>query len=924
MPTVIKSSSNVSELGDLSTYNISTSAVPYDTTDSSGAIPTISATMADGEDVEYLIGENLSLSNQAIGSYAGEIVEVSHSPNSNRYTMSAETLLSRLNSEQRLYPSPSKSSPTAILPISTLDYWSQQCGVFYDAVPGDVLYYQSNFFHWFAFAKGATKPIRGINYAAGAGAGEELSSGYTLGGRYVSNFGKNRELTVDFPAAEPLPILIPSPADSKVMVFSSGVLNQGTGRRATITWNFTTPTKKSLAIRVTIDNSAGISYQVNDNGTFLAAETISGAVNGNYRVLLTLASADDSFTRIGFRVISGTGAVLNGLTQTRLTPLKGNLSLTKIVHRGEDQGTGDQILHWGDFISVMDAMPSARLTAQKSLTPGPKSAQTFVGFSGNVWENIKAYCSIYHLDVAYEGGKFTVGPRQTGTTPVGSLGTLNKKVSKRDQARFVEVVCQNSKATLSSDGSAVVPQVMWQATSVYQVAVGETEEFLVQTEHSILELQQPVAVSGISPFPYKTGTGQYVVTGSDGYIVSPTFWRAQGGKVTVETTENEGEIKVIIKGPDFDSARAPYRISEGDAGRPALYITGQGVINTPQTIRVSTGNTKAAKEVGVKLESPFISDATLAYDAAARAARKFATPDVSVTLSEALGYDTTSDLGQRPAGQLIKRDGNILRITDASQSPSALSGTAVQHNTIKQTKKSFSPSRSLLRTNYATNPRLDTTTAGLNKTLIGSTNTLTISSDTGPDDLPGFARVTWQSATTGTGSGVNGNGTPLLVPIPEDYTVGESYTIAAWVRASKAITVSFGGYYRLGGTPVTSSQGTNFALQANVWTLVSRNIGAIPVGVDNIYFYSYNASGAIMWQAGDTYDIGRLLVTQAGGAYFDGSTPRVLTRKYEWAGLPGASASREYAVEGTIAHAKAYYAGKTIGQVNLKPLKVVK
>lgn len=689
MPTVIKSSSNVSKLGDLSTYNISTSATPYDTADSSGAIPTVSVTMADGEETDYLIGETLTIENQAVGKYAGEIVDVGSASNSGRYTMSAETLLSRLNSEQRLYPSPSKTAPTNYMPIGTLDYWSQECGVFYDDVPGDVLYYQSNFFHFFAFAKGATKPVRGINYGTGVGAGEEITSGNVLGDRIVANFGKNRSLTVDFPKDAPLPVLIPAPTDSKVLVLSSGILNQGTGRKATITWNFTTPDKKPLAIRVTIDNAAGMSYQINDAGVFNEVASIPGAINGNYRVHLAVTSATATTTRFTFRTISDTGVILDALTNTILNNIKGNLSLTKIVYTGADQGSGNQMLHWGDYIAIMDAMPTTRPVSQKFLTPGTKPAQTFVGFSGNVWENIKAYCSIYHLDVSYTGGKLTIGPRQTETTPLAGLGTLSKRISKRDQARFVEVVCQNSKPTLSSNGLVVVPAVMWKADTVYQVAVGETQEFLVQTDHSILDLQQPVAVSGILPFPYKTGTGQYVVTGSDGYIVSPTFWRDQGGKITVETTANEGEIKVIIKGPDFDSVRAPYRISEGDAGRPALYITGQGVINEPQTLKVSTGNTKAAKEVGVTLESPFIADLTLAYDAAARAARKFATPDVTVSISEALGYDATSDLGQRPAGQLIKRDGNILRITDTSQTPAALSGTAVQHNTIKQVKKSF-------------------------------------------------------------------------------------------------------------------------------------------------------------------------------------------------------------------------------------------
>ena len=181
------------------------------------------------------------------------------------------------------------------------------------------------------------------------------------------------------------------------------------------------------------------------------------------------------------------------------------------------------------------------------------------------------------------------------------------------------------------------------------------------------------------------------MTGSDGYIVSPTFWRDQGGSIKTEATENEGEIKITIKGPDYDSPRAPYRISEGDAGRPALYVSGLGVLAKPETLKVATGNGRAAKDVGVTLDSPFIGNAELAYDAASRAARAFATPEIRVTIAEPLLYDEESKFGTFPAGALVKQDGNVHRVVSASQSHSGMSGAAVQHNTIYQLKRSFGP-----------------------------------------------------------------------------------------------------------------------------------------------------------------------------------------------------------------------------------------
>ena len=304
----------------------------------------------------------------------------------------------------------------------------------------------------------------------------------------------------------------------------------------------------------------------------------------------------------------------------------------------------------------MSADPVKRFADAKSIAYGVKEAKFMVGFSGNAWEHIKQYCSIYHLDVSFRDGKLTIGPRQRDVTFGASLSELSTTIQDREQARNVEVVNQNHQAT------GMTPAVMWAADSVYQVAVGEVQEFTVQTPHSILDTSQPVCVSGIDPYPYKTGSGQYVVTGSDGYIVSPTFWRDQGGSITASPTDVEGEIKITIKGPDYDSPRAPYRISEGDAGRPALYVTGLGILAKPETLKIGTGKAQAAKDVGVTIDSPFVADRSMAYDVAARAAKAFATPETTTTIAEPLAYDGVSKLGTSPAGALVKSNGNIMRV----------------------------------------------------------------------------------------------------------------------------------------------------------------------------------------------------------------------------------------------------------------------
>jgi hypothetical protein len=383
-------------------------------------------------------------------------------------------------------------------------------------------------------------------------------------------------------------------------------------------------------------------------------------------------------------LIDSTGASVFDQQITTGVSIMGQMSLRTVRYYGALGGSGTEPTYGNTFVSMMKGLPDRRYGDAKSLTIGSKGANFMVGFSGNVWEHIKQYCSIYHLDVGYQNDKLTIGPRKRDVSVGASFSDLNTTVQNREQARNVEVVNQNHSATGPN------PVLMWAADSVYQVAVGEVQEFKVQTPHSILETSQPVCVSGINPYPYKSGAGQYVVTGSDGYIVSPTFWNDQGGKITTETTDVEGEIKVTIKGPDYDSPRAPYRISEGDAGRPALYITGQGILAKPKTLKVPTGKSNAAKDVGVTLDSPFISNVKLAYDAACRAAQTFATPDTSASIAEPLAYDEVSKLGVYPAGSLLKVSGNILRVVSTSQGYSKLSGSALQYNTIYQLKRSFS------------------------------------------------------------------------------------------------------------------------------------------------------------------------------------------------------------------------------------------
>lgn len=687
MPTTVKSSAEYAELGDLSNYSVSTAAIPVDTADSSGGIPTISATFVDGTDVEYLIGEDFSLSNPAVGKYDGEIVNVGKDASSHRYTLDVHTIMSRLNTEHRLFPlADFNGIDSPWLPVMALEYWTQQCGIFYTAVPGDALFFQSQWGHYGAWAKDITRPLKS-KLTSGSGFSHQAFSNED---RLMNSFPRNADATLSFPDKDKLtnmgsylPVLIPSAPSTDVMVFGGTIGLFGTGRQGTITWRMTGPNGAKRQIKVTADTANGFTLSTSEDGITFTPRTSVAAATGTYTFYVGVSETAGG-TLFDFRVYNAdnTVAVSQQVTVAG-SNIKGSLSLTQVLYRGEDMGSGSPLLYADVFIALMKSMPAARPVVQKSITLGTKATSFLIGFSGNVWEHMKQYCSIYHLDVNYRNGKLTFEPRQRDIKVGASLSELSTRVQAREQARNVEVVNYQHTATGST------PRVMWKADSVYQVAVGEVQEFTVQTDHSIMEMSQPVCVSGINPFPYTVGAGQYVVTGSDGYIVSPSFWNDQGGSITCDITDVEGEIKVRIKAPDFDSPRAPYRISEGDAGRPALYLSGTGVMSDAKTLKVPTGKSKAAKDVGVTIDSPFIGNVKHAYDAAVRAARAYATPEITTAFAEPVDYDGASALGVIPTGSLVKRGGNIMRVTEATQTHSVLSGNATQHNTIYQLKRSF-------------------------------------------------------------------------------------------------------------------------------------------------------------------------------------------------------------------------------------------
>jgi hypothetical protein len=314
---------------------------------------------------------------------------------------------------------------------------------------------------------------------------------------------------------------------------------------------------------------------------------------------------------------------------------------------------------------------------QKALQQTAKTFTFVSGFAGNVWTLLNEFCFFARLEVRFLDRMLHVSQQDAAlSAPGGTWSAFTAVTERRDKYKQVAVTNRQSKAVTTGDG------VLWKADSVFQVAAREVFQTTVQTNHSILSLAQPVAVSGIEPYPYKQGTGQYVVTGADGYIVAPAWWNDNGGKVEVSLTDTEGEIAIKITAPGVDTVRAPYRISEGEADRPAMYVSGSGIICDPKDVIVSTGAANAKEGHDTVYQSPFIAGTVETYDAAVAMAAEYSASAATVSFELPTDFDTPTGLGQAPVGRMITDNKRNYRITDVTQTKSRISGTALAHTTI--------------------------------------------------------------------------------------------------------------------------------------------------------------------------------------------------------------------------------------------------
>lgn len=619
-------------LGELATYNISKSNIPTNPSDTSGQIPTFSATITSpSKDSKTHLGDPVVLTDSDGQDTVGVVVSANSSNNSGITKLDMNTVFERLNTEQTTYPVYTDSTYDTNLAPVAIRQWLLMAGVPQYRVPGNLMHYVTNAQVGYSSRSDAT-------WVQAATADWPANHS-----RYKPNYGTSLG-RIEVNKAQSVLWGMPLNSWNDTQYNTEVLVN---------TWVY--PLNNTATYRLMqVGRVITVSQRTGTGGyTVLATLTVpaSTTVYGDFVYVLIKAhptvAANVSITirAIGYDSDAGQNVVYESTAASVASTLRNRPEIRTIDLGFDAAQTGSAIAPYLFFMSEgRDAdMPYVSPHEQIMINndPDARPLTCVPGFTGNVWEKLKEFCSLVEFDIAFGNDQITFTPRRFQRAdpydntykpmPAIPKSHVSETANMRDKARTVEVIYrQQPKKSVSG----FYNNELWRADTVYSVEPGQKLVETVQTKSTFLTLAQPVPVSGV-PVPYTNTYGAYVVTGNDGYIVDPQWWKDNGGSLTVQPTRNAGEIEITIQAPAIVTSRSPYRISEGVADRPALYIFGEGVkLDDEKTIKVYTGNPDASEEVGVKFDSIFVTDKLTAFNAGHKIAATYGSGESS------LSYDT--------------------------------------------------------------------------------------------------------------------------------------------------------------------------------------------------------------------------------------------------------------------------------------------
>lgn len=254
------------------------------------------------------------------------------------------------------------------------------------------------------------------------------------------------------------------------------------------------------------------------------------------------------------------------------------------------------------------------------------------GFEGNLWEAVRELCVAKRVELSLVSDNIVVRGLRQRTAVNYRNASMTEKVNTTLGALSIRVSYYEPRDVTNH---LIYPAGGWNDdVSIISVNAGETQEIVVDLPGSFERVKQPRPLSFVGP--NEASDSVYTIAGNDGLPVPVRQWNDYGGSITVEISENTRQATIKVRGASLQHL-SPFSIamaSDTSDGYSSLRIVGDGLLLEPQVVELETGadENKVTTEVGVDVQSEFISSKAEAYDAAIWSLMKFSGPNHTVTV----------------------------------------------------------------------------------------------------------------------------------------------------------------------------------------------------------------------------------------------------------------------------------------------------
>lgn len=259
-----------------------------------------------------------------------------------------------------------------------------------------------------------------------------------------------------------------------------------------------------------------------------------------------------------------------------------------------------------------------------------------LGWSGNVWRQVKQFCLAYQVEVAVVGTDIVVRPLRTERAVRRAEAAFEWGMDSTGLAKTVESWFY--PCTEVTDALLVGRQHDY---GTQFLDVGEVVTYTLDLDYSLSSVDQPVCVNSVA---YSSASASvYSVVDRWGNPVKASYWDDQGGSVAVEIGDDSRSITITITAC-LDIARAPYRLvgkrmKDGEElDYPTLRVVGSGLAFDRKLYRMhACTDGSATVDVGCEVDNDFITTFSQAHSLLLWAAARFGSPTVRITGQAELG-----------------------------------------------------------------------------------------------------------------------------------------------------------------------------------------------------------------------------------------------------------------------------------------------